>query len=115
MGILGVDSDLDGDAVEADLFLAKVENPALGNEDLMPYDIHPGDHICNRVFDLQAGIHFQKPEFPGLRIDEKLDSSCIDIAGFPGHRNGRLVHGFSNVGRKVCRRNLQEFLMTSLY
>jgi len=51
--------------LKRNLFLAKVENRPSGNEDFDAGTIStPVIISVNRVFDLQAGIHFQENRIP---------------------------------------------------
>ena len=67
---------------------------AFGNANLLTHQIDAGDHLSDRVFHLEARVHFEEEEFPG-RIDQKLDRAGPDVIAGARHFNGALSHLFT--------------------
>ena len=74
LGVLRVDPQLHGIAPEADCFLREVQWRTGGNPELLLNDVNPGDLFRNRMFNLNARIHFHEinvfvdqQEFNGAR------------------------------------------------
>ena len=112
-GILGVDADLDGVTVEADVLLAETQRFPGGDPELEGDQVFTDDGLGRRMLDLEAGVHFEKIEVVVL-IDE-LDGSGVDVAAGPGHLHGRGTHGVQR-GRwhRRRRRLLDELLVAAL-
>ena len=58
--ILGIDTALERPSVHLDIVLAVAHLPAASYADLFLDYIHTGDHLSDRMFDLQAGVHFEE-------------------------------------------------------
>ncbi len=65
----------------------------LGDEDLQPDQIEPGDLFGHRVFDLQAGVHFQEVEVSVL--EEELHRARADVVDRPGGVDRGLAHALT--------------------
>src|SRR5699024_6763318 len=65
---------LDGVAVEADVLLPEGQGMAGCDADLFAHQVDPGNHLGDRMLDLQAGVHLDEVELPVLV--EELQSSC---------------------------------------
>ena len=91
-GILGVDADLDRVAVTArrDLVLGHRQRLAGGDADLPLDEVDAGDHLGDRVLDLEPGVHLQEEELAVL-VDE-LDGAGVVVADGLGSLDGGLAH-----------------------
>ena len=67
-------------AVEGDVLLAVTKLLAGGDAQLLAHQVNPADHFSHRVFDLQAGVHFDEGELPIL--PQKFQRAGIAIAQF---------------------------------
>ncbi len=76
--VLGVDAALDGVAVEFHVLLLHRKLRAIGDADLFAHKINAGDHLRDRMLDLQARVHFDEIEFAVLV--EILDGADTEIA-----------------------------------
>ena len=81
--VLGVDAHLDPVAAPASryLVLRHRESFAAGDSDLPFDEVDAGDHLGDRVLDLQAGVHLEEEELAVL-IDE-LDRAGVVVARPP--------------------------------
>src|SRR5438093_3513434 len=64
-----------------------------GDTDLFPYQVQPGHPLGDRVFHLEAGVHFEEIKMP-LAIEHKLHSPSVIIASGLGDLEGRCGHLF---------------------
>ena len=53
-GVLGIDPDLNGVTLDRRLLLGKGEGQPRGHPDLLPDQVHAGDHLCDRVLHLDT-------------------------------------------------------------
>ena len=77
-GVLGVDATFDRRAQHAHLVLGDRQRRAGRNLDLLVDDVDAGDHLGDRMLDLDARVHLDEVEPPALV--QELDRSRADIA-----------------------------------
>ena len=113
--VLGVDPNLD--AVTAtlggDLVLRHRQTLARGDANL-PFDqVDAGDHLGDRMLDLQSGVHLQEEELAVL-IDE-LNGACVEVADSFGSLDRRVAHRrFDAIGQARRRSLFHELLVATL-
>ena len=79
-GILRVDAGLDGVAVQGDVVLRDRQLLAGGDAHLQFDQVDAGDHLGDRVFDLQAGVHLHEEELVGtVGGDDELDGAGAGV------------------------------------
>ncbi len=112
--IFGIDTALDGVAVDADIILAVAELFAGGDQDLFAYDIDAGDHFGHRVLHLNTGIHFNEVELAVLIQELKSTCSAItDIdAGLGAAATDLLAQLFADAR---CRGLFDDLLVAALH
>ena len=111
--MLGIDTAFDGMAGEGHILLPERQLLAGGNLNLLAHEIDARNRLCDRVFDLQAGVHLDKEEL-AIFIEElhgadaeiahpacRLGGDAADLGALLGAENGR--GGF-----------LEQFLVTAL-
>ena len=113
--VFGINADFDGMAVAADLLLGQRQLFTAGDAQL-PFDqVQTGNHLGDRVFDLQTGIHFHEKE-PAIPIENEFDGAGVLVADrarggycggghFPAH-----IAGHRGAGRFF-----DYFLIAALY
>ena len=90
-GVFGVEADFDGVAGDGEIGLQQGQAFAGGDAEL-PFDqILAGDHLGDRVFDLEAGVHFHEVE--AVALHDEFDGACADIADRAGGGDGGFAHG----------------------
>ncbi len=111
--VLGIDAALDGMAVEFDVALRDFEAASSGHADLFEHEIDVGDHLGDRMLDLDARVHLDEVELSVLI--EELDRSNSEIFELAHRVCRRLSH------RAACRlveggagAFLPDFLITAL-
>jgi hypothetical protein len=88
LGILGIDPALDGMAGEGDVLLREGQVGAGSNADLLLDQVEAGDHLGDRMLDLEARVHLDEVELATLV--QELDSAGAAIAKL-GHGGGDAV------------------------
>src|SRR5712691_9615809 len=84
--------------------------PALGDLQLEPYEIEPGDELGHRVLNLESGVHFQEEE-PASLVEDELDRPGADVPDRRGKSNRRLPHALAQLGADGGRRGLLDDLL----
>ena len=107
------DPTFDGVAAQANVALFELKPRAGGDSYLFAHQIDPGDHLGNRMFDLQPRVHLDEVERPVLV--EELDRPDAPIAerGDRGHRP-RADLGARLRGERRRRRFLEQLLVAAL-
>ena len=83
--------------------------------ELFSDQIQAGDHLGDRVLDLESGVHLQEVKIL-LRIHQKFNRPGIPVATGPGHPDGGLAHsGPQGLGHDGQGTFLDDFLMAPLY
>ena len=114
-GVLGVDADLDAVAAlqRPHLVLRQRQRLAGRHADLPLDEVDAGDHLGDRVLDLQAGVHLEEEEVAVL-VDE-LDGAGVVVADGLGRLDGGRAHGVLDaVGQARRRRLLDQLLVAAL-
>ncbi len=110
--VLGVDPGLEGVAVDPELLLGERERLA-GRDPELPLDeVEPGDHLGDRVLDLQPGVHLHEEEGAG-GVDDELHRAGADVADRPRRLHRRPAHGGAPLGRHARRGRLLEHLLVA--
>ena len=69
-----------------------------GDADLRLDQVDAGDHFGHRMFDLDAGVHFDEVEVVVL-VDDELDGAGVGVVGRLDQPHGRFAHRL----RESCR------------
>ena len=90
IGILGGDAALHRDAAAFDLRPAAgcrqrrlVQPVAAGDEDLAAHEVDAGDHLGDRVLDLDARVDLDEEELAALDVEQELDGAGAAVADRP--------------------------------
>ena len=96
-----------------DLVLRHRQRLAAGDADLPLDEVDAGDHLGDRVLDLEAGVHLEEEELAVL-VDE-LDGAGVVVADGLGGLDGGLAHGLLDaVGQSRRGGLLDELLVAAL-
>ncbi len=99
--MLRVHPAFDGMAREGNVLLAETQRHAGGDADLLAHDVDPGDHLGDRMLDLQAGVHLNEieravlvEEFDGAgalvaELGHRRDGARADLLALGGVERGR--------------------------
>mmetsp|Transcript_23926 Transcript_23926/g.59862 ORF Transcript_23926/g.59862 Transcript_23926/m.59862 type:complete len:509 (-) Transcript_23926:23-1549(-) len=113
--VLGVDTRLDTVAAQRDLLLAHGQRVAGGHLQLPLDQIGAGDHLGDRVLDLQSRVHLHKVELARRRQDE-FHSAGAGVVHSACRSHRRLAHASPQLGSETGRRRLlQHLLVASLH
>ncbi len=99
-------------AGERNLLLRPRQRLAGGHAQLPLDQVDAGDEFRHRVLDLQAGVHLQEGEAPGL-IEQKLDRASAAVADGRGQGDGRRAQLGPQCGRDDRRRRLFDHLLVA--
>ena len=100
-------------AAGRDLVLGHRQRLAGGDPDLPLDEIDAGDHLGDRVLDLEPGVHLEEEEVAVL-VDE-LDRAGVVVADRLGGLDGGLAHRVLDaVGQAGRRRLLDQLLVAAL-
>src|SRR5215475_7950900 len=85
--VFGIDTALDGVAVEPHVLLRERKVAAGGNADLLEDEVDVGDHFGHRMLDLDARVHLDEVE-AAILVEELdgADAEIVDLAHRLGHR-----------------------------
>ena len=112
--VLGIDAALDGVPVEPHVLLSQRQRLARRDEHLLADEVEAGDHLRDRVLDLDARVHLEE-EVLALARQQPLDRSRALIAdsarGVDGDGADALAQGVVDRGRG---RLLDELLVPAL-
>ena len=112
VGVLGIEADLDGMAVDAKLILRQ-RQPAAGRDHELPFDqVLAGDRLGHRMLDLQAGVHLHEVEGAVL-VGDELDGARALVADRLGGGDGGLAHRLAPRRVHVGRRRLLDHLLVA--
>ena len=110
---LCVDAALDRVAAEDDVLLPERERLARGDADLLAHDVEPGDHLRDRVLDLQARVHLE--EEVALAHEQALDGAGAAVADGARGLDGDRADALAQLRRDArARRLLDELLVPPL-
>ena len=87
---------LDGVAGDGELVLQERQRLAAGHAELPFDEVLPGDHLGDRMLDLQAGVHLHEVEF--VTLDDEFDGAGPHVSdgaggGAPGFTHGAAAFG----------------------
>ncbi len=111
--VLGIDTALKGMAIDTDVVLADAEAGSASDSQLFLDDIHTGNHFCDRVFHLYAGIHFNEIELFVL-IQEFQGTGAAVFHVLAGLDTGGSYLFTNGIGDARRRGLFQYLLMTTL-
>ena len=114
VGVLGVEPGLDG---VADLVGPVAGEPAPGGDvQLQPHEVGAGDHLGDRVLDLQAGVHLEEGEEAVARVVEELHGAGTGVPDRDGEPLGRRLElaGLRDVEHRRGRL-LDDLLVAALH
>ena len=113
--ILRVDPAFDGVAGEMHCALPVAERLPGGDADLLLHYVDPGDHLGDRMLDLDPGVHLDEVELL-VPVHQELHRARRHVVDRVGHREGRFVEPGPRLGRERRRgRLLEELLVPALH
>ena len=95
-GIFGIDAEFDGVAEGSEIIELGTKALACGDADLFANEIDAVDFFGHGVFDLDAGIHFEKVVVARV-IDEELHGAGVFVVDGFGEFDGGLAHPFTQI------------------
>ncbi len=111
--IFSVDAHLDGMALELHVGLLQLQAFVAGDTQLFLDDVDTGDHFCDRVFHLHAGVHLNEVET--FIFVEELESAGTPVIDFLAGVDATLGHFVFQVLGNVRRWCFfHHFLVTTL-
>ncbi len=115
VGVLGAQAHLDGMATDLRVQRRVGQGLAGGDRQLQLDQVESGDHLGDRVLDLQAGVHLEEGEV-AVAVDQELDRAGADVAhGTRGSCRG-IAHGSTQRCVDSRRRGLlDDLLMAALH
>ncbi len=111
-GVLGVDPELDGMAAGHDVRLAQPQRLAGGDPDLEGHEVDAGEHLGDRVLDLDPAVDLDEVRVAGA-VDEELEGADVLVARGHDGPNRRLRQGRAGLRRQRRRRRLLEDLLVA--
>ena len=118
--VFGGDAALDGVAVHAQVGLiahadfGHGQRCALRDEDLRTYEVNAGDHLGDRVLDLNSGVHLDEIVV-ALLVHQEFHRTGRDIADMTGNLDGILVQCLTGcLGYRPGRSKLDDLLVAAL-
>ncbi len=120
--ILGRDAALQGEPVQRHLVLRRqghlgiVQAAPLGDQDLGSDDVDAGDHLRDRVLDLDARIDLDEEPLARVRVEQELDRAGVVVAGRRAEPHRRVADRVPD-GRVEPdgRRHLDDLLVPPLH
>ncbi len=113
-GILRVDAEFDGVSQGAKVIEFGAEAFAGSDFDLLFDQVDPVDLFGHRMFDLDAGIHFEKVKVTGI-INEELHRTGVFVLNGFGQFDGGFPHAFAEIAiEKGGGRFFEKFLVAAL-
>ncbi len=112
LGVLGVETDLDGVTGRPHILLVEGERLPGGDPELVRDQISPRHELGHRVFDLEAGVHLQEVGTTPI-VEQELHRPGRLVADGACEPECRLRHLLANVGRHSRRGRLLEDLLVA--
>ena len=91
-----IDTRFNGPAITRDIILSQRQRFAARHPQLPLHQIQPGDGLGDRMFHLQAGIHFQKIKL--FVLIQKLNRTSAGIPNGLRRAHSGLTHGHAYIG-----------------
>ena len=112
-GVLGVDPNLDGVAVDLDVVLGEGKLLTGGHAELELDEVVAGDEFGDGVLHLQPGVHLEVVE--AAVLVEELHRAGVDVVTAPGDLHRRLTHVGEDLGGDAgCGGFLDQLLVAAL-
>ena len=113
--ILCTDTALDCVSPLAYVLLAEGKGLTRGYADLLFHQVHTADFLCDRMFHLEAGVHFEEIEILPA-VHEEFYGPGSHIAHVPCRCHCRLSHSLAGgIVYERTRTLLHDFLMPALH
>jgi len=116
VGILGVEARLDGVTADRELLLRQRQRLA-GRDAQLPLDeVEAGDHLGDRMLDLQARVHFHEVEGTAHFahcVGDELDRAGADVTDCLRRLDRRPAHGRAALGAHARRRRFFQHLLVA--
>src|SRR3989338_5301723 len=114
LGVFRIDAELHGVAAEPDIFLFVLQLKAVGDANLLLYDVDARNGFRYGVFNLYAGVHFHEIEIIVL-VEQEFDGTRIFIANGTASLNAQIADVFAlRLGDLRRRCNFDQFLVAAL-
>ena len=114
-GVFTGDATFDRPAARDYLFLSEPQPFSRGDAQLPLHEIDSRHKLGHGMFDLDARVHLEKIEIPGL-VQQELASTGVDVARGPRHSHRAFAHSASQVARYGhARRLFDHLLMPALH
>jgi hypothetical protein len=112
VGILGVDARLDRVARDRKLLLRLRQRLAGGNAQLPLDEVDAGDHLGDRMLDLQPRVHLHEVE-AAVGMGDELDRAGADVADRARRIDRGATHRRAPLGGHARRRRFLEHLLVA--
>ncbi|OGX89962.1 hypothetical protein BEN49_08005 [Hymenobacter coccineus] len=89
--VFGVHAQLQGVALDGQIFLAEGQGLALRDADLLLHQVEARDLLCHGVLHLQARVHLQEVKLV-VFVEQKLYCAGPGVVAGAGHVHGRAAH-----------------------
>ncbi len=100
VGVFGVDPALDGVTPEIPPVSLEADRLSRRHPDLLLHEVEAGDHLGDRMLDLDPGVHLHEVE-PPVDVEEKLQRAGTDVADVRRQRHRRLAHALAEQGLRA--------------
>ena len=95
--IFGINAGFKGMTAQLDLLLLQRQRFAVGNAQLPLHQILTGDHLGDRVLDLQTGVHLHKVE-GAIHVIQEFDCTGTHVIDGLSGAYGGLTHCLAGLG-----------------
>ena len=111
--VFGVDPHLDGGALRGAVERGPVQRIACGHAQHALDHIQAGDHLGDRVLDLQAGVHFEEVEVVAGGVVYEFHGAGAAVFNRLAQLHGCGVQAFAGGLRQVRRRGFLDHLLVA--
>ena len=111
--VFGVDPYFDGSALRSAVQRGPVQRIACGHAQHAFDQIQAGDHLGDRVLDLQAGVHFEEVEVVAGGVVDEFHGAGAAILHRLAQLHGGGVQAFAGGLRQVRRRGFFDHLLVA--
>ena len=98
-------------ATEFNVTLAETQFLASGNANLFLHNVHAGDHLCNRVFNLYASVHLDEVEL--AVFVQELECARTAIPNFAASFSTAFTNALNQAAWNVRRRCFLNYLLVA--